>query len=30
MFAGKGINRVGEWFIEADYGSKRSSVTKDF
>ena len=30
MLAGKGINRAGEGFIRAGYGSKRSSVKKDF
>ena len=29
MLAGKGINKAGEGFIRAGYGSKKSS-TKDF
>ena len=30
MLAGKRINRAGEGFIRAGYGSKRSSIKKDF
>ena len=30
MLAGKGINRAGEGFIRAVYGSKRPSIKKDF
>ena len=30
MLADKGISRAGEGFIRAGYGSKRSSIKKDF
>ena len=30
MLADKGISRIGEGFIRAGYGSKRSSIKKDF
>ena len=30
MLAGKGINRAGEGFIRVGYGSKRSSIEKEF
>ena len=30
MLAGKGINKAGEGFIRAGYGSKRSSIKKNF
>ena len=30
MLVGKGINRAGEGFIRVGYGSKRSSIKKEF
>ena len=30
MLAGKGINKAGEGFIRAGYGSKRSSIKNNF